>query len=180
MATDSLVRRVKGLAGRSLLVWLCLGFALCAAAQAPQTAPPAGRAERKTPLFNATEGDYVTKDFKFTNGDILPELRIHYRTLGTPARGADGKVTNAVLILHGTGGSGSGFLSSQFAGVLFGPGQLLDAEKYFIILPDGIGHGGSSKPSNGMHARFPSYDYDDMVRAQHLLLTEGLASTACA
>ena len=135
---------------------------------------PAGIRAAQAPTFNVTEGDYVAKDFKFVSGESLPELRLHHRTLGKPARGPDGRVTNAVLILHGTGGSGRGFLGPQFGGILFGPGQLLDAEKFFIILPDGIGHGESSKPSNGMHARFPQYDYDDMVRAQHLLLTEGL------
>ena len=121
-----------------------------------------------------TEGDFVLHDFKFRSGESLPELRLHYRTLGNPARDAQGHVTNAVLILHGTGGSGQQFLQPQFAGVLFGPGQLLDTTRYFIILPDGIGHGKSSKPSNGLHAHFPQYDYDDMVLAHYRLLTEGL------
>jgi homoserine O-acetyltransferase len=120
------------------------------------------------------QGDYIARNFKFGSGETLPELRLHYRTLGSPKRDAEGHVSNAVLILHGTGGTGAQFLGPQFAGVLFEPGQLLDAAKYYIILPDGIGHGGSSKPSDGMHARFPNYDYDDMVAAQHLLLTEGL------
>lgn len=120
------------------------------------------------------EGDFTIRDFKFADGEVLPELRLHYRTAGKPQRDADGIVRNAVLILHGTGGSGQGFLSPQFAGVLFGPGQLLDATKYFIVLPDGIGHGRSSKPSDGLHARFPHYNYDDMVVAQYRLLTEGL------
>ena len=106
--------------------------------------------------------------------EVLPALKLHYRTLGIPARDGAGQVRNAVLIAHGTTGSGRGFLSPQFAGVLFGPGQLLDASRYYIILPDAIGHGGSTKPSDGLHARFPHYDYDDMVAAQHLLLTEGL------
>jgi homoserine O-acetyltransferase len=120
------------------------------------------------------QGDYIAHDLHFRSGESLPELRLHYRTLGSPHRNAEGHVDNAVLILHGTGGSGAQFLVPYFAGVLFGPGQLLDASKYYIILPDGIGHGGSSKPSDGLHARFPSYDYDDMVAAQHLLLTKGL------
>src|SRR5207248_8689969 len=120
------------------------------------------------------EGDFVARDFAFATGERLPELRLHYRTIGTPRRDASGIVRNAVLILHGTGGSGSGFLSQTFAGQLFGAGQILDATRYFIVLPDGIGHGKSSKPSDGMHARFPRYNYDDMVRAQHLLLTDGL------
>jgi homoserine O-acetyltransferase len=121
-----------------------------------------------------TEGDFVVKNFKFRSGETLPELRLHYTTLGKPVRNAEGRVTNAVLILHGTGGAGSQFLQPVFAGELFGPGQLLDATRYFLILPDGIGHGKSSKPSDGMHARFPQYDYDDMVAGHYRLLTEGL------
>jgi homoserine O-acetyltransferase/O-succinyltransferase len=120
------------------------------------------------------EGDYVAHDFHFKSGETLPELRLHYRTIGAPVRDAKGHVTNAVLILHGTGGQGSTFLQPIFAGVLFGPGHLLDASRYFIILPDGIGHGKSSKPSDGMHAHFPQYDYDDMVAAQHELVKKGL------
>jgi homoserine O-acetyltransferase len=121
-----------------------------------------------------TEGNYVIRNFRFESGETLPELRLHYRTLGRPHRGANGAVDNAVLILHGTGGSGAGFLRPQFAGVLFGPGQVLDTAKYFVILPDGIGHGGSSKPSDGLRARFPQYNYDDMVDAQYRLLVDGL------
>jgi homoserine O-acetyltransferase/O-succinyltransferase len=132
-----------------------------ASAQAPSTYP-------------AIEGDYVAHDFKFKSDEQLPELRLHYRTLGKLVRGAQGRSTNAVLILHGTGGSGQQFLQPQFAGELFGPGQLLDINRYFVILPDGIGHGKSSKPSDGMHAHFPAYDYDDMVAAQYLLVTRGL------
>ncbi len=124
--------------------------------------------------YPVTEGDYVARDFKFKSGERIPELRLHYGTLGKLKRDAQGRASNAVLILHGTGGSGGNFLRPEFAGELFGPGQLLDSNRYFIILPDGIGHGKSSKPSDGMHAKFPSYDYDDMVAAQHLLLTEGL------
>jgi homoserine O-acetyltransferase len=120
------------------------------------------------------EGDYIARNFVFHSGETLPELRLHYTTLGTPARDAQGRVTNAVLILHGTGGTGRGFLQPIYAGELFGPGQLLDTNKYFIVLPDSIGHGKSSKPSDGLHAHFPHYDYDDMVAAQHLLLTKGL------
>jgi homoserine O-acetyltransferase len=120
------------------------------------------------------EGDFTLRDFHFHSGESLPQLRLHYRTLGTPTRDAAGQVTNAVLILHGTGGSGAQFLRPQFSGELFGPGQLLDAGKYFIILPDDIGHGNSSKPSDGLRAHFPRYDYDDMVRAEHALVTEAL------
>jgi homoserine O-acetyltransferase/O-succinyltransferase len=120
------------------------------------------------------QGDFLIRDFHFKSGEVLPELKLHYTTIGTPVRDQKGVVRNAVLILHGTGGAGSSFLSPQFAGVLFGPAQLLDATRYFIILPDGIGHGKSSKPSNGLHARFPHYTYDDMVAAQYQLLTEKL------
>jgi homoserine O-acetyltransferase len=121
----------------------------------------------------AKEGDFVAKEFKFRDSSVLPELKLHYRTFGKPQRDASGRVTNAVLLLHGTGGTGAQFLQSQFANELFGAGQLLDSEKYFVVMPDGIGHGKSSKPSDGMHAKFPQYDYDDMVAAQHALL-EGL------
>ncbi len=121
-----------------------------------------------------SEADFAIRDFTFGTGEKLPTLNLHYRTIGTPRRDASGMVRNAVLILHGTGGTGSGFLSASFAGQLFGPGQLLDATKYFIVLPDGIGHGKSSKPSDGLHAKFPKYTYDDMVRAQHAMLTDGL------
>jgi homoserine O-acetyltransferase len=127
-----------------------------------------------TSKFTPQEGEYILKDFHFQSGETLPELRMHYMTLGKPLRDAGGRVTNAVLLLHGTGGSGRQFLAPQFADGLFGPGQLLDADRYYLILVDNVGHGKSSKPSDGMHARFPQYDYDDMVRAQYDLLTQGL------
>jgi homoserine O-acetyltransferase len=120
------------------------------------------------------QGDYVIKNFRFASGQTLPELRIHYRTLGTPKTDARGVVGNAVLIMHGTGGTGAQFVGRNFAGELFGPGQLLDTAKYFIILPDDIGHGQSSKPSDGLRAKFPHYGYRDMIEAEHRLLTEGL------
>ena len=127
------------------------------------------------PAFAApAEGDCTLHDFHFASGESLPELRLHYTTLGTPVRDAAGQVRNAVLILHGTTGDGTNFLSEPFAGHLFGPGQLLDAASHYIVLPDGIGHGKSSRPSHGMHMRFPKYTYDDMVRAQHELLTQCL------
>ena len=116
-----------------------------------------------------TEGDFVVKDFGFRDGESLAELRLHYATLGKPIRDSAGHVVNGVMLLHGTGGSGAQFLQPQFAGELFGAGQLLDTAKYYIILPDGIGHGKSSKPSDGLHATFPQYDYDDMVAAHHAL-----------
>jgi len=121
-----------------------------------------------------TEGDYTIRDFKFQSGETLPELRIHYRTLGKSEKDAEGKTTNAVLIMHGTTGSGAQFIRPEFAGELFGKDQPLDATKFFIVLPDGIGHGKSSKPSDGMHAKFPRYGYRDMIEAQYRLLTEGL------
>ena len=121
-----------------------------------------------------TESDFVIHNFKFRSGETLPELRMHYATYGSPQRDSSGRVTNAVMVLHGTGGSGQQFVRAEFAGELFGPGQLLDSSKYFIILPDNIGHGQSSKPSDGLHARFPHYEYADMVEAQHALLTDGL------
>jgi homoserine O-acetyltransferase len=120
------------------------------------------------------QGDFIIRDFKFQTGEDLPELKLHYMTIGTPVKNAAGRVTNAILIMHGTGGTGQQFLRDQFAGELFGPGQLLDATRYYIILPDGIGHGKSSKPSDGLHARFPRYTYDDMVLGHYRLLTEKL------
>jgi homoserine O-acetyltransferase/O-succinyltransferase len=119
-------------------------------------------------------GEAILKDFHFSTGETLPEVRIHYRTIGALRRDGKGSAVNAVLLLHGTTGSGKAFLAENFAGVLFGPGQLLDASKYFLILPDGIGHGGSSKPSDGLRGRFPRYTYEDMITAQYRLLTEGL------
>jgi homoserine O-acetyltransferase len=120
------------------------------------------------------EGEYTIEDFHFAAGGELSELKLHYRTLGWPVTDAAGHVRNAVLILHGTGGTGRQFLSEQFADVLFQPGQPLDAGTHFIILPDGIGHGGSSKPSDGMRMRFPHYGYIDMVHAEHALVHDGL------
>jgi homoserine O-acetyltransferase len=121
-----------------------------------------------------TEGDFTIRDFKFQSGETLPELRLHYRTLGKPEKDQEGKTTNAVLIMHGTTGSGAQFIRPEFAGELFGKDQPLDATKFFVVLPDGIGHGKSSKPSDGLHAKFPRYGYRDMVEAQYRLLTEGL------
>jgi homoserine O-acetyltransferase len=121
-----------------------------------------------------TEADFTIRDFKFQSGETLPELRIHYRTLGKPEKDAQSKTTNAVLIMHGTTGSGAQFVRPEFAGELFGKDQPLDATKFFIVLPDGIGHGKSSKPSDGMHAKFPHYGYLDMIEAQYRLLTDGL------
>jgi homoserine O-acetyltransferase len=120
------------------------------------------------------EGDFVLPNFRFQSGETLPELKLHYRTIGTAQKNGAGVVSNAVLVLHGTGGSGRSLLRESFADALFGPGKLLDATRYYIILPDGIGHGRSSKPRDGLHARFPHYNYADMVLAQYRLLTEKL------
>jgi homoserine O-acetyltransferase len=143
-----------------------------AAAAAPRAANTAAKAATKPPADR--EGDYTLRDFHFTSGETLPELRIHYLAFGLPARDPAGHVTNAVLILHGTGGTGRQFMALQFAGVLFGPGAPLDTTRYYVILPDGIGHGRSSKPSDGLHMKFPHYGYADMVAAQYHLLTEKL------
>jgi homoserine O-acetyltransferase/O-succinyltransferase len=129
--------------------------------------------------FSAQEADFRITSFRFESGETLPELKIHYRTLGTLQRDGNGHATNAVLILHGTGGAGTQFVGSKrgdelFAGELFGPGQPLDVQRYFLVLPDSIGHGKSSKPSDGLHAHFPKYGYRDAVQAQFRLLTEGL------
>jgi len=117
-----------------------------------------------------SEGDYIVHNFHFRSGENLPEVRIHYTTIGTLARDKNGRAGNAILILHGTGGTGHQFLAPQFAGVLFGPGQPLDIQRYFVILPDDLGHGKSSKPSDGMRAHFPQYNYTDMVTAEHELV----------
>jgi homoserine O-acetyltransferase/O-succinyltransferase len=125
-----------------------------------------------TPRWAAREGDVTLSDFKFRSGETLPRLNMHYMTLGEPHRNASGEIDNAIMVLHGTGGSGQQFLRPQFADELYGPGQPLDLSRYWIILPDNIGHGKSSKPSDGLRMRFPQYDYDDMVEAQRLMLKE--------
>jgi homoserine O-acetyltransferase len=158
-------RRYAGAMFRSACLALALALAaggggVASAAPAPYPAP--------------READFVIPDFRFHTGETLPTLRIHYRTLGEPRRDGAGRIVNAVLILHGTGGTGAQFLRPQFAGELFGPGQPLDVARWFVILPDDIGHGASSKPSDGAHMRFPRYDYADMVEAEHSLVTRGL------
>ncbi|PYS72877.1 MAG: hypothetical protein DMF69_06405 [Acidobacteria bacterium] len=147
-----------------------LAFILVAAMSVSAQTTPTRQATRTT----VVEGDHAVKDFKFKSGETLPELKLNYRTIGTPTKDTNGVTNNAVLIIHGTGGTGAQFLSGQFANVLFGPGQILDGTKYFIILPDAIGHGGSSKPSDGLHTKFPHYTYDDMVLAQYKVITEKL------
>ena len=143
---------------RMSMLFLALAAPIAVAADYPEPRP----------------GNFFAKDYLFKSGERLAEVRLHYYALGSEHRDADGRVNNAVLILHGTSGSGRQFLTPTFGGVLFGRGQLLDATKYFIILPDGIGHGESSKPSDGLHMRFPHYEYDDMIELQYRLLTQGL------
>src|SRR5574338_854092 len=144
-----------------------LALLLAAALQAAQPAPA-------PKVWPTREADVVLKDFRFGSGEAMPELRMHYTTLGNPHRNSAGEIDNAVMVLHGTGGDGKQFLRPQFADELYGPGQPLDIRRYFIILPDNIGHGKSSKPSDGLRMRFPKYDYDDMVEAQRRMLAEGL------
>src|SRR5690349_15513157 len=142
---------------RARLVWIPLLVACLASSLAGQR----------------TESDFTIRNFQFRDGEMLPELKIHYVTLGVPKRDAGGQVSNAVLLLHGTGGSLDGFLSERYS-VLFKPGQPLDSSRYYIIIPDSIGHGRSSKSSDGLRLRFPHYDYNDMVEAQYRLVTAGL------
>ncbi len=122
---------------------------------------------QSAPRWRPTEHDFVARDATFRSGERMEEVRIHYATLGTPHRNRRGQIDNAVMLLHGTGGSGRQFLQPHFADELFGPGQPLDIARYWIIMPDNIGHGQSSKPSDGLRMRFPNYDYDDMVALQH-------------
>ena len=149
------------------------GWALAAALAAALGALAAfGPAQAGAPLFEPH--DFIIKDFKFRSGETLPELKLHYYTLGQPKKDATGQIVNAVLILHGTGGSGRQFTAPQFADVLFAPGGLLDPARYYLILPDDIGHGASSKPSDGLHMRFPKYDYADMVEGEHAIVARAL------
>jgi homoserine O-acetyltransferase len=141
-------------------LWVALVFLLAMPSPAQEPKP--------------TEADWVARNFQFRSGQQLPELKLHYLTLGKPERDSAGHIRNAVLLLHATGSSCQPFLTGGFLGVLFLPGQPLDASRYYVIMPDGIGHGESSKPSDGLRARFPRYDYDDMVRAQYLLVRDGL------
>src|ERR1700680_2990334 len=162
---------------RPLRAALCVAASVLIAAagsgQSAASATPDGRA-RADWTNTGRQADFVMRRFRFTDGSVLPELRIHYTTLGRPRKDADAVVRNAVLVLHGTTGTGRGFLTATFAGELFGPGQLLDSSTHFIILPDGIGTGKSSKPSDGLRASFPHYGYADMVTAQYRLVTEEL------
>ena len=137
--------------------------------------PGAGQAQTAPAGFpNQREADLVVRDFRFADGSTLPEVKLHYTTLGTPHRDAAGEINNAVLVLHGTTGTGKSYLIPTLGPDLFGPGAPLDATRTFVILPDGIGRGGSSKPSDGLRARFPRYGYGDVVEGQHRVVTEGL------
>src|SRR5450631_783296 len=147
--------------GLLLSTVLSLVIASAATAQTPSSWP-------------TQDGTFTIPGFRFGTGESLPQLRLHYLTLGKPHTDKRGHTDNAVLLLHGTGGDAHSLLNPVFSDVLFGPGQPLDITKYFLILPDDIGHGSSSKPSDGLHAHFPQYDYDDMVRSQHAMLLDGL------
>jgi homoserine O-acetyltransferase/O-succinyltransferase len=154
-----------------MLLALALALQAAPAAAAALPPPPAAAEPSRWP---AREADYVVRDFHFRSGETLPEVRLHYTTLGQPHRDAKGEIDNAVMVLHGTGGTGHQFLAPYFADELYGPGQPLDIRKYWVILPDNVGHGHSSKPSDGLRMAFPHYDYADMVELQHKLLVDGL------
>ena len=145
---------------------------VCSAATAQNMTAPPATPHSSPKVWPTVDGNVTLQNFKFGDGGTLPKLKLHYLTLGTPHRNAAGQVDNAVLLLHGTGGDAHSLMNPAFADVLFGPGAVLDIQKYFLILPDDIGHGESSKPSDGLHAHFPAYDYDDMVRSQKLMLAE--------
>ncbi len=160
-----------------LLALLSITSLAAPAGSTAQNAPsssPAKPAAAAPTYPGQKEGDFVVKELKLQDGEVLPNARLHYTTLGTPRRDGAGHVTNAVLLLHGTTGTGKNFLAPSLAGELFGPGQVLDASRFYIILPDGLGRGGSSKPSDGLRAKFPRYGYNDVVAAHHLLVTQGL------
>src|SRR5262249_7405917 len=163
---DGRGRLTGGIMMRFRALATALAFASTSAvfAQAPATAQ----------WPNQKEGDFVIRDFRFKSGETLQVLNIHYTTLGTPQRNAAGDIVNAVILLHGTSSSGKAWLMPSLADELFAPGQPLDAARYFIVLPDGIGRGGSSKPSDGLKGNFPHYRYDDIVASEYRLVTEGL------
>jgi homoserine O-acetyltransferase len=153
---------------------ILLAALLTATAATAQTMSAPATTPAPAPAYTGTPGDYIARDFHFGTGETLPQLKLHYLTLGTPHRDASGHVDNAVLLLHGTGGNAHSLFNPVFSNVLFGPGQPLDIQKYFLIFPDDIGHGESSKPSDGLRMKFPQYDYGDMVRSQHQMLLDGL------
>jgi homoserine O-acetyltransferase len=159
---------------RAIYMLIAAAFftAILVNAQTNPTAQASAAATTETTKWPTADGAVTLHDFKFGSGESLPQLKLHYITLGTPHRNAAGRTDNAVLLLHGTGGNAHSLMNRLFSDVLFVPGAPLDITKYFLILPDDIGHGQSSKPSDGLHAHFPAYDYDDMVRSQHMMLDE--------
>ena len=157
---------------QSLIAITFLSGLLAGAGAHSQSTPAAAPTPQSSIAWPTAEGTVKLPNFRFGTGETLPELRLHYITLGTPHRNSAGHTDNAILLLHGTGGNAHSLMNPLFSNVLFGPGQSLDITKYFLILPDDIGHGQSSKPSDGLHAHFPAYDYDDMVRSQHMMLDE--------
>ncbi|MBB3473965.1 alpha/beta fold hydrolase [Sphingomonas sp. BK345] len=161
---------------RSLLALIGLAASPALAQQQGQRPPITAAAPQPAAarIWPTREADAELRDVTFAAGGTMARVRLHYTTLGTPHRDSRGEIDNAVMVLHGTGGTGKQFLQPQFADALYGPGQPLDITRYYVILPDNIGHGGSSKPSDGMGPAFPRYDYDDMVALQHRLVTETL------
>ena len=155
---------------RAAGIAICSSLFLSLSAHSQTMSMPASRPPAAAVSWPTVDGNVTLPNFHFGTGETLPELKLHYLTLGTPHRNAAGRVDNAVLLLHGTGGNAHSLMNPLFSNVLFGPGAILDIQKYFIILPDDIGHGESSKPSDGLHAHFPAYDYDDMVRSQRMML----------
>lgn len=147
---------------------------LCAGAINAQTMPGTAPTPPPPIAWPTQDGGFDIPDFRCQDGEALPNLHLHYLTLGTLHRDSAGHADNAILLLHGTGGNARSLLNPVFANVLFGPGQALDITKYFLIFPDDIGHGQSSRPSDRLHMRFPAYDYDDMVASQHAMLVDGL------
>jgi homoserine O-acetyltransferase len=164
---------------RSLLpvVWASACFAIASASaqgQGTTTQNTLLPHEIRTALPGESEGEFIVKDFRFKSGEVLPDLRLHYATLGHPHRNAAGAIDNAVLLLHSTGGSTTELFADTFSDALYGAGSPLDLAKFYIVIPDAIGHGKSSKPSDGLRAHFPHYDYEDMVGAQYRLVTQKL------
>src|ERR1700679_3094542 len=158
---------------RQMQIAIAAALLCMAAGGQTMSLPSANQATSpQTANWPTVDGTVVLPNFRFGTGETLPELRLHYLTLGTPHRNAAGHVDNAVLLLHGTGGNAHSLVNPVFSNVLFGPGQPLDITKYFLILPDDIGHGQSSKPSDGLHTHFPACDHDDMVRSQRLMLDQ--------
>jgi homoserine O-acetyltransferase/O-succinyltransferase len=153
------------------LIMLGLLWPVAVRAQTMSTTVPTAAATVEWPV---QDGGFDIPNFHFRDGETLHTLHLHYLTLGTPHRDSQGHTDNAILLLHGTGGDARSLFAPPFSTVLFGPGQPLDITKYFLIFPDDIGHGQSSKPSDGLHMHFPAYDYDDMVTSQHAMLVDGL------